>query len=135
MDYQKLLSRAQEQIPKTTGTGERFEIPKAKGRVEGNKTIVTNFKEMIDLLRRDQDMFVKFLQRELAVPATVDGPRLVLVGKVKSTLINTKIEQFAKECVICKQCGKPDTTLQKQEGITILKCMACGAKQPVKLKI
>ncbi len=135
MEYDKMLARAIERLPKKTGTGERFEIPKAKGRIEGNKTIITNFKEIIDLLRREPELFVKYLQRELAAPASIDGPRLVLIGKIKAQLVNSKIEQFTKDVVLCKQCGKPDTTLQKQDTITVLRCMACGAKQPVKIRI
>ncbi len=135
MDYEQLLKRAREQLPEQTGTGERFEIPKAKGRIEGNKTVVTNFKEIVDQLRRDQDMFLKYLQRELAVPASIDGPRLVLNSKIKAALVNSKIELFAKDFVICKQCGKPDTQLQKHEGILVMKCAACGAKNPVKSRI
>ena len=51
------------------------------------------------------------------------------------TLINTKIQQYAEEFVICPTCKKPDTILKKEERITTIKCMACGAKHPVKARI
>lgn len=135
MNYADLVKRAREQMPEQEGTGERFEIPKAHGRIEGSKTIVTNLKEVVDGLHRDQDVLIKYLSRELAVPITIQGPRMVLTGKVKGSLINTKIEQFAKDFVICKTCGKPDTQLIKEDGVSKMRCAACGAKHPVKSKI
>ncbi|MEK6940590.1 MAG: translation initiation factor IF-2 subunit beta [Nanoarchaeota archaeon] len=135
MDYEKMLKRAQEQLPKQTSSGERFEIPKATGRVEGNKTIITNFKEITDQLRRTPELIIKYLQRELAAPVAIDGPRLVLNRKLQASLVNAKIEQFAKDAVICKQCSKPDTTLIKQETVTIMICSACGARNTIKGKI
>ena len=76
-----------------------------------------------------------FLQKELATPAKVEGGRLVLGRKIGSGLINKKISQFAKDFVICKECGRPDTQLIKEDRILFKKCTACGAKHPVKVKI
>ncbi|MFW6225798.1 MAG: translation initiation factor IF-2 subunit beta, partial [bacterium] len=39
--------------------------------------------------------------------------------------------KYAEEFVLCPECGKPDTELIKEEGITKLHCLACGAKHPV----
>ncbi|MBS3108497.1 translation initiation factor IF-2 subunit beta [Candidatus Woesearchaeota archaeon] len=133
MDYENLLKRALEKMPKkTTSTGERFDIPKIKGHVEGNKTIISNFKELCDILRRDQKLVLKYLQRELATPAIIDGQRLILGRKLSSQLINQKIEQFTNDFVLCKECKKPDTQLLKEGEFTIMKCMACGAKGSVR---
>lgn len=51
--------------------------------------------------------------------------------KVPSAKINQKVEQYAKEYVLCKECGKPDTELSKQDRIASIHCLACGAKHPV----
>ncbi|MCX8172587.1 MAG: translation initiation factor IF-2 subunit beta, partial [Archaeoglobaceae archaeon] len=32
----------------------------------------------------------------------------------------------------CKECNAPDTELIKEERVLFLRCLACGAKQPVK---
>lgn len=135
MDYEQLLEKAKESLPEVQESKERFEIPKVKGHVEGNKTIVTNFVGIAKSLGRDQDKLLKYLQRELATPAKIDGQRLVLGRKLNSDFINKKIEQFAKDFVLCKECGKPDTKLEKEDRILFLKCAACGAKHPIKTKI
>ncbi|MBU1103944.1 MAG: translation initiation factor IF-2 subunit beta [Nanoarchaeota archaeon] len=130
-----MLKRARDKLPERALKSERFEIPKVTGHLQGNKTVVTNFTAIANTLRREPEHLLKYLQRELATPAQIDGPRLVLGRKLNSVLINSKIEQYAKSFVLCPQCGKPDTEMKREEGFLILKCTACGAKYPIKAKI
>jgi len=133
--YKELLERAQSKLPKKVKSKERFEIPKTAGRIEGNKTIITNFLQISNSLHRDPKQILKYLQRELATPGSIDGQRLVLGRKINSKLINEKITKYASDFVLCKDCKKPDTQLLKEERVLMLKCTACGAKHPVKAKI
>ncbi len=134
-DYESLLERAQSKIPQSSLKTERFEVPKVKGHLQGNKTVVTNFKEICDILRRDPAHFLKYLLRELASPGNLEGPRLILGRKISSSIINTKIERYVNDFVLCPVCKKPDTTLTKEDRITMIKCSACGSKNPVHAKI
>ena len=133
--YEELLKKAKIELPATKTTGERFEIPKVKGHIEGNKTIVTNFTQICDLFGREPSQLLKYLQRELATPASIDGPRLILGRKLSSSFVNQKVEQYAQDFVICKECKKPDTKIVKEDIVYSLKCMACGAKHPIRAKI
>ena len=135
MSYEELLKNAYKDIPKSENTGERFDIPKAAGHVQGSKTIISNFLAMCSTLRRDPQHVLKYLQRELATPAIIDGPRLILGRKLPSSLINEKIKQYTELFVLCPECKKPDTQLKKEDRITTIKCSACGAKHPVRAKI
>jgi translation initiation factor 2 subunit 2 len=54
---------------------------------------------------------------------------------VPSAKINQKVEQYVKEFVLCKECGKPDTELSKEDRMSFVKCLACGAKHSVRNKI
>ncbi len=134
-DYENLLKKAKASLPKLSEKKERFEIPKAQGHVQGNKTIVTNFNQIVTSLGREQQHILKYLQRELATPASVDGPRLILNRKISSYLINLKIEQYVNTFVLCPDCKKPDTKLMRENKILVIKCMACGAKHTVKSRI
>ena len=134
-DYERLLEDARKNLPESTLKTERFEIPKAKGLIEGNKTIITNFYQIANIFGRDTQHLLKFLLRELATPGEISNQRLILKRKLSSSLINTKIEQYANTFVICRECKKPDTQLIKQDKVLFLKCMACGAKHPIKTKI
>ena len=133
--YQTLLKQGKKQLPEVKETKERFEIPKVKGHIEGNKTIIVNFTQIANTLRREPNQLLKYLQRELATPATLDKQRLILGRKLSASNINQKIEQYAKDFVICQECKKPDTKLDKESKVLMIKCMACGAKHSVKAKI
>ena len=133
--YESLLEEAYSKIKKAEGNGERFEIPKVEGHFEGKKTIITTFSQIASTFRRSVEHLQKFLLKELAAAGQKEGDRLVLNIKVPSSRINQKIEEYAKEFVICKECGKPDTELTKEDRITFIKCMACGAKHSVRSKI
>ena len=134
-EYEKLLESAKKELPEVAKGEERFEIPKASGHIQGNKTIINNFMEICKILRREPSHLLKYLQRELATPANIEKNRLILGRKISVVLVNNKIEQYVKEFVICRECGKPDTQLRKEDRIPILKCMACGAKHTIKAKI
>ena len=134
-DYEKLLDEAYGKVKKVEGAGDRFEIPKVKGHFEGKKTIVTNFMQIASHIRRGVEHFLKYLLKELAASGQIEGERLILNMKVPSAKINDKIESYVKEFVLCKECGKPDTELTKQGRLTFVRCLACGAKHPVRSKI
>ncbi len=135
MEYEQLLKKAKENLPEVLVSKERFEIPKVSGHIEGVKTIINNFIAIAKAFNRDSDQLLKYLQKELATPAFIDGQRLILGRKINADFINQKIEQFAKDFVICKECGKPDTKIIKEDRFVFLKCTACGAKQPVRSRI
>ena len=134
-DYEKLLGLAYENIKQIDTSGERFEIPKIQGHFEGKKTILTNFFQIASHVRRAPEHFQKFILKELAASGQKEGDRLVLNIKVPSTKINQKIEQYVKEFVLCRECQKPDTELVKEDRLTFIHCLACGAKHSVRSKI
>lgn len=130
--YEEMLNLGLEKLPESTKKKERFEMPKAKGHVEGNKTIITNFFQIASAFQREPDHLLKFLLKELATPGSLHESRLILGRKITSSQINEKIERYAKLYVLCYECGKPDTKVSREEGILTMKCSACGAKHPVR---
>jgi len=133
--YEQLLDDAYKKIKKVESSSGRFEIPKVEGHFEGKKTIITNFLQIASYIRRNPEHFQKFMLKELAASGQKEGERLVLNMKVPSAKINQKIEQYVKEFVLCRECGKPDTELVKQDRFSFIHCLACGAKHSVRSKI
>lgn len=133
--YEKLLGDAYKDVKVVSSSKERFEIPKIEGFFEGKKTVLTNFFQIASYLRRDPDQIQKYLSKEFAAPIVKEKDRIVIGIKIPSKKINPKIEQYAHEFVICKECNKPDTELIKEGKQTIIHCLACGAKHPVRNKI
>jgi len=136
MEYGLLLKRGRERLPESVFEKERFEIPKVRGHLEGNKTIITNFLQIASLLRREQEHLLKYVLKELATPGEVSRSGLLVLGaKIAAGRINEKIKQYAHEFVLCPDCGKPDTEIKKEGDFSFMKCGACGSKHPVKSKI
>jgi len=136
MEYADLLKRAREKLPESVFEKERFEIPKVRGHIEGNKTVISNFPQIASILRRPIEHILKFILRELATPGEIKRSSLLVLGsKVAASRINEKIRQYAHTFVLCTDCGKPDTEITKEGDFSFLKCSACGAKHPVKSKI
>jgi len=130
-NYENLLEKAYKEVKVVSHNGERFEIPKVEGRIEGKNTIITNFKEIADYLRRPMENLAKFLQKELAAQGKINGDRLIFNTKLNSVKVNEKIQMYAKEFVICPVCGKPDTEIVTEKGVKLRHCLACGAKSAI----
>ena len=130
--YEDLLQKAEKELPEHNEGSERFIIENVKGHLEGNKTIIINLKKIAKDLGRNETHLLKYLLRELATPGKFVGERAIFGAKVAASTINKKIKKYASEFVYCSECGKPDTSLAEEKGATYLKCLACGARKPVK---
>jgi translation initiation factor 2 subunit 2 len=132
MDYQEMLAIAQSKKPQSAKARERFEVPKIQGHVEGEKTVLSNFSQIAQVIRRQTAHLVKFITKELAVPSANRSSEVILGRKVSSASVNEKIKKYVDEFVLCPQCGGPDTDLIQEKKNTSIKCNVCGAKTPVR---
>jgi len=130
-DYAKLLDKAYSNLPKAVGTGERFEIPKVVGIRMGRRTIVQNFGDISSALNRDPHHLLKFLSRELATAASLDGSRAIFQGKFDVGTVTRLLTIYAQRFVICPICNRPDTKMEKEGRYLFLRCEACGARSSV----
>ncbi len=129
--YEELLKSGLKKVPHIGEATERFELPKAEVQRAGQKTIITNFTDITNRLRREQNHFLKFLLKELATSGELQGSRLTVIGSFPEDAVNGKIDKYAKTYIFCTECKKPDTKLVKEGDFMIMKCEACGARHPV----
>lgn len=135
-DYKSMLQEVRKNLPEVVFLKERFEIPKALGHIQGNRTIITNFIQIASTLRRNVEHLLKYILNELATPGEIKKSGALILGtKVPASRINEKIRQYANDFVLCFECSKPDTKIEKEDGLTYLKCTACGAKNILKVKL
>ncbi len=128
MDYEQLLDKAYKNVGKTEAC-DRFEIKKINVLYEGsNKTIISNFMQLVLCLRRDPEHLARFLYKNLASYGEIAGERLILGRKISQEMISKKVEVYANEYVRCSKCGKPDTEVVEENGNAYVRCLACGAK-------
>jgi translation initiation factor 2 subunit 2 len=132
-NYKEMLERARSQLPQQVSKHERFEIPRVRSSTIGMRTIIHNFGEICNMLNREQDHLLKFLTKEMATKAGLDGNRAIFQGKFRSDIIERLIERYVDEFVVCPVCKRPDTKIVKEKRFTFLVCEACGARASIRL--
>jgi translation initiation factor 2 subunit 2 len=129
MDYDEMLDRGLAESPDIEGSSERFEIPDADVRQEGNVTVFENFQQVCDVVGRDEDHVMKFLQNELGTSGHIDeSGRARLTGDFNDQRLDEALSAYVDEYVLCSECGLPDTQLDREQGAVVLRCEACGAR-------
>jgi len=135
MTYEELLKRARKDLPELSEEVARFDVPKVRGHIQGNRTVINNFHQIANVVGRPVEHLLKYVLRELATPGELTSSALIIGTKIPASRINEKIQQYVKEFVICPECNRPDTKLVKEDKINFLKCSVCGAKQSIRVKI
>ena len=131
-EYEKLLERALERIPKVLER-ERFKIPEADVVVVGNRTILRNLREVATALNREPSHLMKYLLRELGTAGGVEGSQAVFQGKFSKSVLDERVARYTEEFVLCRECGRPDTRFLRIERAYVLRCEACGARASVRV--
>ena len=131
IDYAELLKQAKEKLPKSVADEERFKIPEVDIMLEGKTTVVRNFMDIVESVRRDPNDLMAFLQRELGAPGTIDARRATFKSRLGVKQLESRIQAYVNTFVICSECKRPDTSISKDGRIDILECEACGARRPI----
>ena len=129
--YEELLDNLYDKLPKRVARKERFEPPKFMSMVQGNQTFIRNFGDVADALRREPYHLLRYMAKELATSGNIDGKRGILQGKFRDVQLNSRLDGYLKEFVMCTECKKPDTALITFEGAKYKRCEVCGARSPV----
>src|SRR4030066_257426 len=102
--------------------------------IEGKTTVIRNFGDIVDALRREPEHLLGYLLRELGTAGTMEGRRVVFKGKFGTAQISDRISNYVDEYVLCSECNRPDTKIVKEGRIQILSCETCGAHRPVHVR-
>lgn len=132
-DYQKLLKKAVGNLPKKEAHKDRFVIPELSIEYQGNKTILKNFGDLLNVLRRDQKHIARYLLKEFATRGSVKNNTLVLDTRISKENLKKKTESYVQEFINCKVCGEPDTKLVREDRFIFMVCEACGAKGRIRV--
>ncbi len=133
-DYEALLKSAREQLPENVGNKDRWQVPLPDLIKEGRMTILRNHMEIVKAVRRDEAHVTKYLLSQIGTAGSVDGDRLVMTGKVSEAQVTQRLQDYVEMFVRCAECGSPDTHMEKEGRVPILKCEACGAHTPIKAR-
>jgi translation initiation factor 2 subunit 2 len=129
-DYQKLLENVTGKVPELHK--DRFVVPLPQVENQGAKTLVKNFSDIANVIRRTPQELASYLFKELATPGVVQNGLLVLNAKVTADTVQKKVANYIRDYVYCKFCGEPDTKLVREGKNVVMVCEACGKKQIVR---
>ena len=131
--YEELLERALEKLAsKDVVKRERFEVPRVSVIREGARTTLKNFSQVARAINRSEDRLYKYIVKSLGTACFIDNGRLILQGRFTENEIQKEIDDYVRLYVLCRECNSPDTEFVKEERVLMIRCLACGAKHPVR---
>jgi translation initiation factor 2 subunit 2 len=131
-DYEALLHRAREEIPPEVFEQPRFQVPKVDSFIQGSRTVIRNFKDLTDTLRRDQKHLLRYLSHELATAGEIRSPQAIFNGRFTSNVLDELMKKYTEEFVVCPICQRPDTEMRREDRLLMLVCSACGGRTPLR---
>ena len=131
-DYEALLRRARDQIPPEVFDQPRFSVPEVDSFIQGARTVVRNFKDLTDTLRRDPKHLLRYLSHELATAGEIRSPQAIFNGRFTSNVLDELMEKYTEEYVVCPVCQRPDTEMRREDRLLVLVCSACGGRTPLR---
>ena len=78
-DYEELLERARDRIPKDISERSRWTMPQPDIMIEGSQTILRNFSEIVDSMDRDANHVFQYLLNELGTSGSREQFRICLL--------------------------------------------------------
>jgi translation initiation factor 2 subunit 2 len=131
-DYEALLKRARDQIPPEVFDQPRFRVPRVDSFIQGSRTVVRNFKDLTDTLRRNPKHLLRYLSHELATAGELRSPQAIFNGRFYPRMLDELMEKYTEEYVVCPVCQRPDTEMRREDRLLVLVCSACGGRTPLK---
>jgi translation initiation factor 2 subunit 2 len=132
--YSVLLERARSKLPPVRAAGERFVVPDPDMMSDGKNTVIRNLQEIAGVMRREPAHLIGYLAKEFGCPGVLDLPRGVLKSRLTKDQVGQRVREYTAKYVICSECKRPDTHLQKEGRLTLLVCEACGAQRPITVR-
>ncbi len=130
--YEELLEKAMKELPTEIVRRDRFEIPKVSVQREGSRTIIKNFSNVAKAINRSEEHLYRYIVKSLGTAGFIEAGRVILQGKFTEDEVQKEVNDYVKTYVLCKECQAPDTEFVREERVLFVKCLACGAKHPVR---
>lgn len=131
MNYEALLDKAYTELPAVLKEHSRFEKPTVDSIIQGKITVLRNLGDISKAVNRKTSMVSKYLIKELGTSGTHDSHHLTMKGQFRQPQIQDRFNAFLEEFVLCSECNRPDTKIQREDRINFLVCEACGARRSI----
>lgn len=115
-------------------------VPPQVVRVGSKKVGWVNFKQIAELMDRDQTHIFQFFLAEFGTEGSLAGKtgkegsgQMILKGRFTAKHIESLLKKYIVEYVTCSMCKSPNTTLTKDNNtrLSTISCKSCGASRTV----
>ena len=131
-NYEFMLNRLYNLLP-AKHSSRAYDIPSPELEYIGNHTIIKNFAQICERLRRDPKIAMRFFLKELGKPGGLnERGNLAIYSSIKAQTIKDLYNRFLETYVKCPTCGSYDTELHREGKVFYIRCLACGAISYVK---
>lgn len=112
----------------------RYRMAPINIKNETNFTILTNIDTVANDLKRDTGSILKFFGASFGTQSKYDKKRKVgsLQGTFKKEAIQTELQKYIENFVLCPKCNLPETTFKVKGKRVDACCDSCGTSSQVK---
>lgn len=117
-----------------SNTKTRINLPKLQIHCENRKTFFSNYYKICQELNRNENDFIKFVQKELSTGTSINGNNeLVIDGTYREKNMEKIIMNYIENYVKCRMCKSLQTQINKEQRNTVLFCNKCKASTTIQL--
>ena len=105
-------------------------IPSVELTQVGNQIHMLNFKQVVQVIKRDDRFLSRFISNQLGAKTTIRDSTLIIRRQINRSDLEDVLHDFVSKYVICPTCSKPDTILEGTNQFKLI-CLACGTENHV----
>ena len=110
----------------------RYKMPKLETNFKkNNRTYFTNLPKVAESLNRSANEIVKWFGYTLGVASNTKD--FSISGQYDTKKLQTLLQDFINEYILCGVCGNPETTYSSYKGKLCKQCASCGKPSPLKV--
>ena len=112
----------------------RYQMPPVQIKIEGGgngiKTVVPNIHDICDVIKRPEEVLLKFLGVSLGTISTYAkaDDKFYVMGEQTQERMQQLLYRFIIQYVLCRSCRNPETVITPHKKKIQLVCKACSGK-------
>ena len=132
MEYEEHLDRLYKTMQQSLKPEQKMVLKPPIISNMNKKTFWSNFREICEILGREEEHFMLFLEAEFSCNASIDMNGVMIIeGKYTSKNIETILRRYINDYIRCNSCKSVDTKFMKEDRINYLMCNNCRSQRKI----
>ena len=96
------------------------------GKNSNFETKIDNLKEISNVLNRNPNTLFKYIIETICTASITKNDTYIIKGSYKKEYIQTLIDNYIKDFVLCETCSNPETYFNVNNKKLYINCNSCG---------